>query len=114
MKKNSITFSELVAKGFAALDPKGPTFIIDGKKPTHVFLPYQLYENILEEMEDLEDKLAYYETKDEKTIPFEEFVKNLPFELVKDKADGKDNFDAPLPDDVIDSFYNSKLFPDED
>ncbi|MGH8479424.1 MAG: type II toxin-antitoxin system Phd/YefM family antitoxin [Gammaproteobacteria bacterium] len=33
--------------------------------------------------------------------------------LLKGKLKVPDDFDAPLPDEVIDSFYNSSIFPPE-
>lgn len=36
-----------------------------------------------------------------------------PLGLLKGKLEVPDDFDAPLPDEVIDSFYDSPIFPPE-
>jgi hypothetical protein len=61
MKKKTITIAEFINKGFDVMDPDGPTYIVDGKRSTHVLLPFRLFENILEEIEDLEEKVAALE-----------------------------------------------------
>ncbi|WP_089730074.1 hypothetical protein [Candidatus Thiosymbion oneisti] len=63
-----------------------PDYIVDEDLNRRaVILPYSEWENIIEEMEELDDIRAYDEakTKANETIPFEQAVKEIESGMVK-------------------------------
>ena len=64
-----------------------PEYIVDENlNRKSVVLPYSEWENIVEEMEELEDIRAYDQAKNEKedeVVPFEQAVKEIEDGLVK-------------------------------
>jgi antitoxin StbD len=54
-----------------------PTIISNHGKPAAVVLSPERYEGLLEEIEDLRDRLAVHESRDEPTMSFDKLVAQL-------------------------------------
>lgn len=71
----SITLQDLKTKGSRAISDEDVQYLVVNSKVKAAIVPMEVYESLIEALEELEDIKAIEERKNEKTVPFKGSLK---------------------------------------
>lgn len=71
----SITFQDLKTKGSKAISDSDVQYLVVNSKMKSAIVPIELYNSLMEAMEELEDLKSIEERETEKTVPFKGSLK---------------------------------------
>ncbi len=74
---NTVTLQDIKKKGSKALSDSDILYLIVNSKVKSAIVPIEVYNMLMEALEELEDIKAIESRKGEKTIPFKGSLKNL-------------------------------------